>query len=290
VAKYDPKNFTFGLELELGDVRRDREIPKEFGTWEYAERDILNLQPPYALQAADPEGLNPPVGGEINVYPAKTPLELAGRTSNLLAWFRSQGDTPCACCMSHTHVHIRVPGLCDDIEALKWLTQHILMYQNRVIKEAGKFVEDPLMKESKSAKRYLKWDGGRPMPYWMGQNIINYANDFDDFIRIQCCGKDAVSRGRPFRYAINTYCMKHTDTIEFRMFRPTLDPKQFLACFMFVQDFIDMALNTEFEFISPLMYSLPPFTYNHEHYLAYERTRKPDVNGSKGKRRTLIEI
>jgi hypothetical protein len=57
----------------------------------------------------------------------------------------------------------------------------------------------------------------------MCDNINELATDFNHFIKLHAAGKDGVSMGRPFRYAINTYCMKHTGTIEFRCFRSTIN-------------------------------------------------------------------
>ena len=218
--------ISYGYELELGDIKRHRELPKEFGTWEYAECDIVNIHPPYANVACDPQGTLPPVGGEINILPSRTCEALAERIVSTIEWFREQGDQPSASVVNHGHVHIRVPGLRDDIKALKKLTQYIGINQDQTVEDCYGYVEHPDMSECKTAKTYLKWDGGRKMPSWMIGNIIDQAKDFDDFIRIQCCGKDGVSRGRPFRYAINTYCLKHTDTIEFRCFRASLDPQE----------------------------------------------------------------
>ena len=47
-----------------------------------------------------------------------------------------------------------------------------------------------------------------------------------------------------FRYAINTYCLKHTKTVEFRCFRSTINRKQLEDKFKFVEEFMDSALNT----------------------------------------------
>lgn len=69
MKQFQVNAFTFGYEIEFGDVNRRLTIPPELGKWETAETDIVNLRPPYALVACDPLGLVPPMGGEINTVP-----------------------------------------------------------------------------------------------------------------------------------------------------------------------------------------------------------------------------
>lgn len=279
------KNMTFGYELELGDILRSRKIPEGLGSWEYAETDIVNLHSPYANMATDPLGESPPVGGEINVYPGKTPEEVAYRASNIINWFQARLDKPSAGCVNHGHVHVRVPGLKDDIRLLKRLTNWVAQNQDELIKLAYGYAEDPLMAQTKTARTYLKWDGGRPMPIWMADNIIGNAKTFEDFIRIQCCGKDGVSMGRPFRYAVNTYCLKHTDTIEFRCFRSTLNYREILDSIRLVESIMVEALDHDGmsikEILGQYRYKLPKFVYDHKSYVGWEQTKYPKERGKK---------
>lgn len=276
--------MTFGFELEVGDVRRDRKVPEKFGSWEYAETDIVNLYSPYKNIATDPLGKEPPVGGEINIYPGRSPEEVSARVVDTIAWFRKHGDKPTASCVNHGHVHIRVVGLWDDIKALKQLTAWIMRNQSVLIAHAYGYQEHSMMRHTRTARTYLKWDGGRPMPPWMGENIIKRAESFDDFIRIQCCGKDGLSMGRPFRYAINTYCLKHTNTIEFRFFRASLDHREILDSLRLSRDILVAALNDGPDALELLLlgdYQLPPFKYDHSSYLGWERTKYPKERGKK---------
>jgi hypothetical protein len=43
MGRYFPKLFTFGYEIEFGDVNRRLTIPPDLGKWETAETDIVNL-------------------------------------------------------------------------------------------------------------------------------------------------------------------------------------------------------------------------------------------------------
>lgn len=285
------KLMTFGYELELGDVLRSRALPERLGSWEYAETDIVNLYPPYANVAVDPLGKEPPVGGEINIWPGKTPEEVASRVSETINWFHKQGDRPSASCVNHGHVHVRVEGLRNNIKLLKKLTLWIKENQDVMIAYLYAYRPDTLMAATKTARTYLKWDGGRPMPSWMADNIIKYAANFEDFIRIQCCGKDAKSMGRPFRYAVNTYCLKHIDTIEFRLFRASLAHEEIEGSLKLVEQFMHAALETgqpAYEIIMSTGYKWPPFFYDHNSYRGWEATKWSKERGKKERR--LLDV
>lgn len=278
------KVTSLGYELELGDVSRKLVIPEKFGEWEYAETDIVNLHYPYKYVATDPLGEDPPMGGEINIKPGYTVDEVAERVSNTIHWFTEAGMMPTASCVNHGHVHVRVKGLRDDVEALRRVTAWIRKNQQVVIARAYKYKEHADMSKAKTAKTYLKWDGGRPMPDWMARNIETQAKSFNDFIKIQCCGKDGVSMGRPFRYAINTYCMKHTDTIELRCLRASTNPIHIRDSIRFAKDLVEIALvdgcSAE-ELFTFGGYNLPPFYYDSGEYLGWERTKYSKERGHK---------
>jgi hypothetical protein len=131
---------------------------------------------------------------------------------------------------------------------------------------------------------YLKFDGGRPMPEYMCDNINELATDFNHFIKLHAAGKDGVSMGRPFRYAINTYCMKHTGTIEFRCFRSTINREEMESQFHFVERFIDSALNggpSVRKILSEYDYKFPPFKWNLDEYYGWQQTKYPKERGEK---------
>jgi hypothetical protein len=243
MKQYESNKFTYGMEIEWGDVPRYFSIPDHLGTWEYSERDIINLRYPYQYVCADPLGQTPPVGGEINTKPTRTWMEQVDRYFELQKLFEDNGTPPTVCATTHTHIHCRVPGLRDDIDALKRLTKYIKENQTKAIDYVYGFYDHPEMRGAKGTKMYLKFDGGRPIPEYMTDNIINLSTDFNSFIKMHAAGKDGVSMGRPFRFAINMYALKHIDTIEFRLFRGTLKRNEVESCFRFVQDFLNAALN-----------------------------------------------
>lgn len=283
---YDPKTFTWGFEMEVGDVDRRLPLPEHLGKWEFSETDVVNQHEPYKGVASDPLGLEPPFGGEINVRPTKTWKEQVERIFEILDFYKSHGNQPTASCVSHNHVHVFVPGLKEDVPALKRLIKYIRDNQHIVVDRIHAFRLHPDMSSTKTAKTYLKLDCGRLMPDYMCNNLINLTTDFEHFIKLHAAGKDGVSMGRPFRYAINTYCMKHTGTIEFRCFRNSYDRRELEDSFRFVEAFIDAALNDGPDVQEILMngdYKFPELHYDNELYKSWEKTKYGKERGKKAR-------
>lgn len=281
---YDKSTFTYGSEIEWGDIDRRIEVPEFLGKWEFAETDIVNIHEPFQYRACDPLGEDPWMGGEINTKPTKTWKEQVERIIQIRDFFISHGNQPSAACVNHGHIHVFVPGLKDDISSLKKLIAYIKENQKETVDVCYGFYDVSNMKVCSGAKSYLKYDGGRLMPDYMCDNIINLATNFDHFIKLHAAGKDGVSMGRPFRYAINTYCMKHTGTIEFRCFRATTKEEELISQFKFVEKFIDSALNdgpSVKEILSADKYEFPKFVWNINEYLGWVETKYPKERGTK---------
>jgi len=73
--------------------------------------------------------------------------------------FVDNGDTPSSSCVNHGHLHVHVPDLKNDIDALKRLIKYIKRNQKTTIKKLYGFYDDPEIKGG-----YLEIDGGTPMP------------------------------------------------------------------------------------------------------------------------------
>jgi hypothetical protein len=289
--KYPSDNYTWGMEIEWGDIPRSFIIPEHLGSWEYAETDIVNLREPYKNVCCDPQGIEPPVGGEINTRPTKTWEEQVDRYFELQRLFQDNGTPPTISATSHAHIHCFVPGLKEDIASLKRLVAYIKENQREAVDYVYGFFENNEMRSVKGAKMYLKFDGGRLMPDYMCDNIINLPEDFDRFVKLHAAGKDGVSMGRPFRYAINTYSMKHIGTIEFRFFRSTLDRDELSSCFRFAKDFIDSALNSGPSVRQLFLdnnYIFPKMVWDLAQFRGWEKTRYGKERGKK--ERKYIEV
>lgn len=284
MKQYESNKFTWGYEIEWGDVDRRLTPPDNLGKWEFAETDIVNIHEPFKYVACDPLGTEPYMGGEINTKPTATWQQQVDRVMELHQFFVDNGNQPSASCVNHGHLHVFVPGLKDDVASLKKLVAYIKANQTDTIEACYGFYETGQMKSAKGAKMYLKLDGGREMPDYMCDNIVNLATDFEHFIKLHAAGKDGVSMGRPFRYAINTYCMKHTGTIEFRCFRSTTKREEVEAQFRFAEKFIDAALNdgpTVKEILASEEFKFPPFVWDLNEYAGWINTKWDKERGNK---------
>jgi len=97
--------------------------------------------------------------------------------------------------------------------------------------------------------------------------------------------------GRPFRYAFNTYCMKHTGTLEFRLFRDTVNREEMAQCLAFAQDFVDAAVNggrTVEQIIADGNYKFPPMIFDRDLYLSWENSKYGKERGNK--QRQFFEV
>ena len=273
--RFDPQLWTWGYEIEWGDIHRNLEIPKHLGSWDYCETDIVNLNGEYRGTASDPKGLSPPVGGEINVRPTNSIQEQVDRIMEIHDFFVENGDQPTSGIINHGHAHVHVPGLKDNPAGLRNLMRYIKRNQHSTMKHCYQFQEIAGMAE----KTYLKHDGGRIHPEWLLDNLIEHTTSFDEFLRIHCRGKDAFGKVsiRPFRYGVHTYAMKNSNTIEFRCFRSSVDRFEIESCFKFMEKFIDAALNggpDVEQIIAENNFRFPPFDYDHEMAVSWRETYK----------------
>jgi hypothetical protein len=277
--------MSFGLELELGDVDRTRGIPPELGSWDMSERDIVNRLPPYRGVCADPLGENPPVGGEVNVAPSRRVNELAHRAIRICHHLAldEEGTFPTISCMAHTHLHVHVPGLVDDMPALRRITEMIRRTREMVDKAHG-YRPELVEGADPKVRRYLKLDGNLPTPDWRLDGM-SQAESFDEFIWWHLCSRDGQRRGRPFRHAVNTYSLRHMETIEFRFFRGTLEPRSLNACFEWVRWWMlsSQGIYPEID-IEYAISQLPPMTYDETTAQGWLTTRHPESRGRKNRR------
>lgn len=282
----DPARLSFGVELELGDVDRGITIPSHLGEWEYSETDVVNRKGQYRGRACDPLGIDPPVGGEINVMPSRTVPGAVEKVAQIFSHLQNAGQAPTLSFTSGYHVHVRVAGLRNNIEELKRVAQWVKRHQAEAVSLCWAYQEHPSMKNTKTARTYMKYDGGRLMPEWMLDNILApTTRSFADFIKMHCCGKDGKTAGRPFRYAINTYCLKHIDTIEFRCFRMSDDLALLESPLVFAREAVLSMLRGDL--LSPSSIakannlSFQPMLYDHDLYLSWERSRYGKDRGRK---------
>jgi hypothetical protein len=254
---------SWGCELEFGDVNRNLTLPKELGSWNYFETDIVNQREPYWGIAADPKGIDPPFGGEINTIPTETWQEQVEIIERLNQFFITNGCEPTVSCVSNTHIHAKV--------AHKHLDK-LIKYTKRNQKFFVDFVYDkPLV--PKTSVSYLHYDSGRLIEEQKFELMQQYGNCFELF------GAGNINEGvLTNRYAINLQSLVYNGTIEFRCFRATLDKEQLANCFRICELFVLCAIKNgpDLKDISAIRsLQFPKLNYDDDLFKSWQKTRKP---------------
>jgi GNAT superfamily N-acetyltransferase len=276
LGEYTKDDLSFGAELEFSNIPKSKEIPADLGQWEYSELDIINTKGEFANICADPRGVEPPVGGEINTIPSKNFVDQVDKIMQIIELF--ENDDIDIGITAHTHIHVHVDGLEEDMEALRRLLSYIYDNQEIAINACYKYNEKiiPEDKQFSKIRRYLKFDGGRPLPEWFKNNILEHSNDFTEFSNSSQWGIKKYPIKRYQRYYVNLHSLRTSKTIEFRCFRGTLNKQEYLDMFAFAQEFILNALNGGKSVIKILEendYSFPVMKFDPDQALGWEATK-----------------
>lgn len=106
------KGWTIGCELELSDCQRDTPLPGR-STWDRHDYTIVNSNG----VANDPLGKTWKFGGEVNCEPTES---IVDQVNIIMGVLDACTPFPTANYRSNLHIHIRVPGLADNAEKVKW--------------------------------------------------------------------------------------------------------------------------------------------------------------------------
>lgn len=254
-------NLSWGMELEFGDVKRDLILPDKLGLWNYNEKDIVNQRDPYWGIAADPLGINPPFGGEINTIPTYDYREQIVIFEKLKQFFIDHGCPPTASCVSNTHVHVHVPGLKTDINLLKHFLKKVFEHQFNLIKYV--YGESP----KNDDLYYLKYDSGRKYSQYRYDYIMKADNTINFYLR---CIQDADNVYK--RYLVNFLSLPRNDTLEFRFFRSTVNTEEIENIMTFCNDFMSMILyNTNLMYED---YKFPKLDLDEQLFYSWQKTKK----------------
>jgi hypothetical protein len=242
--------------------------------------------------ANDPRGSSYRRGGEINTRPTAT-------VDEQLEWFEELLALHPEARVNHRtslHVHVRVPGLSEDLQTLKRVFQfvsenHEELYSSLENLRKPEKVEFASKEEFESA---LKCHRRRTLShqYQVPQarveealSATTVAEFFDAHSRPQANGGRAY--GLTTRAGVNLLQLKETDTVEFRHFTNTLDVGQLRSCFVWARNFVPMVLDgaSVSEMLCQHEFDFPEFApFNHAMEVGYQFT-----NFDKNPRRVVEE-
>lgn len=254
------RDWTYGCEHEWADWPLGRGVPPGYG------RDLRDITIVNSNGIAnDPRGRTCKIGGEINTPPTDTPLEQVGCLTELKEWLPEATVNY----RSNLHLHIRVPGLRDDLARLKQVQRYIheampksfpvIQPTPRPLHEHALYLDDndlvrddygpeyfPDAEEHRGACR--RWRRRRVShqtlltPARLERQLA--ATSIEDFFEAEV----PQSKNRPMwhlqpRLCVNLRQLRETDTIEFRHFAGTMNEQHLLAGMNWCREFLFHALN-----------------------------------------------
>jgi hypothetical protein len=242
---YDVDSFTYGAELEYGNCYRFADLP-DGAQWNDKDNTCVSS----TGIANDPLGKLYQYGGEINTRPTNTPEEQVEHIARINAALPNGGPAPTVNYRSNLHIHVRVPGLKDDLESCKRLLRYIDQYQQ----EAFSIVERIPKTDPNLPPEVYEWERKREKrrykshQYKMPKNRVEAmlaATTTQDFYEEHA---PATEKGRMWyfspRAGINLRQMwEETHTIEFRHFPGTLDMDEMLSAIKWCRAFLSHALS-----------------------------------------------
>ena len=274
MSTLDLNNVTFGAEYEFGDIWRT-DLPSGL-TWNDKDYSIVSS----TGIANDPRGKVYQRGAEINSAPTET-------INEQLELFRSLIDSHPEASLNHRtnlHLHIRVPGLSQDLPTLKKLLSYVHTHETEVY-DAIEPIPVPNKEDYESSEAYKgalkrykrrKVSHQQKVPAARVQKALK-ANTVEEFLAAHAPvnAKGEPAWGLTTRAGINLLQLKETDTIEFRHCTNTVDVNLLASCFHWVKNFIPLALDDApvVELLSQYEYKFPPFlAYNHAMEIGYQYT------------------
>lgn len=236
------ENWTYGAEHELADWHRLVELPEDFGI-DTKDHTIVNSNG----IAADPKGKYYQFGGEINTPPSPTPMGQAKYLNDICELFPEANVNY----RSNLHIHVRVPGLVSDLEALKTLQQFntdwlpVVLPLIEPIPKPTKF-QYPDPEDFKGAMRRYnrrKVSHHTVIPKNRVERQLK-AKTVEEFFAMEC---PQSKEGKPLwhfqpRAAVNVRQLLETNTIEFRHFPGTLNARRLHTCVNWCRDYLKVAL------------------------------------------------
>lgn len=255
----DVAKISFGCELEWSDIDRRVDIPEEIGTWEGpkiagynlgSEIDIVNTKGQWRGIATDPLCIDCPVGGEIHTQPSNTIESQMYRIMDIMNRF----STVCVACPNHGHIHVGLPGIKQDLQALKNIFAYTQVNEADLIRCCSGYTEEEAEKIMKAGveqwvKSYmLVGDGKSICPNIYSQ--VAEAGSVNEILKLlentECQDwywtLDKRVNVHSHRTALNLFNLTKGETVEFRIFRASINPVEIYSSLMLCKRYIEESL------------------------------------------------
>jgi len=238
---------TFGMEFDCGDFDRHKDLPEGSGTWctdEVATRSRYGV-------GADPSLQFNMFGGEMQVAPAETEVELLDRIDNILIAVMPYDHLFWP---STIHVHVRLPKLLKCLDLIrylvKWCSTHWHLFCDKIYQM-----------EHSEVNGYYRWNSQ------CNRMVKAMIYDKDALLRMDACTSDdpaeiagslhnwpkdwknewvdLKSTKQVKRPAVNFGHLALNETIEFRCFQATMNREILANIIAFPLRFLRVALTRD---------------------------------------------
>ena len=290
------KRLSFGCELEWSDIDRSVDIPVELGEWEGpkiagyymgSEIDIVNTKGRWRGVGTDPLCVNCPVGGEIHVQPSYTIDSQMVRIMRIMNLFFTVG----VACPNHGHIHIGVKGIKDDLNLIKNIFTYTKLNELDMMKACcgyNKQDHQTIMSSDLEdwVKSYLLIGDGKqinPAIYDKIENaesvdeVIDYLNKYNAIDYDWVTGEGILTENS-HRTCLNLYNLVKGETVEFRIFRSSIQPVEIYSALYFAQRYMEEAMKgiegkPVVEILKEGNFKFAPLNFDYELAKSWQETR-----------------
>ena len=227
----------------MADVYRHAGLPGGC-SWNTQDYSIVNS----SGVGNDPLGKIWPFGGEANTRPTPTPEAQAEVCDEVFRLVRPSVNYRC-----NLHVHVRVPGLAEDVPAVKRLQAYVRDNDREVFRliepvpepePAGMAADEYAGAVVRYKRRLVSHQTRLPGSFHSRVMAARTPAELRRALQLADSSGRYTFRCVP-RAAVNLLPLfGPTGTVEFRHFPMTLDPSVVLACVAWCREFLDSALNT----------------------------------------------
>lgn len=240
--------WTYGAEFELSDF--DNRIPLAKGQG-YDRKD--NTQVNSDGIAVDPKGELYHLGGEVLTAPSES---LEGPAEQLIEHIRTHPGTNVNY-RSNLHIHVRIPGLRENLVLLKRVQSYIHHWMPSVLPLIEP-IPVPRLHEYRDDKEYAGARSRYNRRRISHQKMLSeaqfhrqmQANTPQKFFEAEALHEESgqLLWATCPRACVNLRQLIQTDTVEFRHFPGTLDPAQVTTAVSWCHDFLKMASEGDFTY------------------------------------------
>lgn len=271
-------DWTYGAEHEWADWRRDAPLPPGY-VLDTKDTTMVNSNG----IAVDPKGVVYGYGGEIQSNPTRTIWQQVGEFVQLKQLLRAHGPAPTVNYRSNLHIHIRVPGLKDDLPTLR----RLLDYNGRWLPVVLPIIE-PIPRPTRTEYPNPEAYRGAMQRFTRRLRSHHYVvppRQRENQLRAPTVEAFHLAEHVRFasrhitpRAAVNLRQLRETDTIEFRHWPGTLSTEQFRSALLWCQRYLMLAFADQSPETAALEWrrdheALPFMPYRHDLEQRYRATK-----------------